>query len=100
MVMRAIKGVVDFAAGVAIGAVAGAGVAYLTAPRSGHDLRREGQDLVDEAVHAGERARVDREQELRDKFRNQVGSKEALTAPAADAMLTSDPPAAPIPFPS
>ena len=32
MVMKAIKGVVDFAAGVAVGAVAGAGIAYLTAP--------------------------------------------------------------------
>lgn len=99
MVMKAIKGVVDFAAGVAIGAVAGAGVAYLTAPRSGHDLRKEGQDLVDQAVHAGERARIDREQELRDKFRNQVDSKEALTAPIDVATLASDPPATPIPFP-
>ncbi|MEZ4532120.1 MAG: hypothetical protein R2855_14015 [Thermomicrobiales bacterium] len=41
--------VVDFAAGVAVGAVAGAGIAYLTTPRSGDDLRQEGIDLVDSA---------------------------------------------------
>ena len=78
MVMKAIKRVVDFAAGVAVGAVAGAGVAYLTAPRSGDDLRKEGQELVDTAVDTGERARLDREAELRDKFRMQVGNQEAL----------------------
>lgn len=100
MVMNAIKGAVDFAAGIAIGAIAGAGVAYLTAPRSGRDLRKDGQDLVDSARHAGDRARVDRESELRDKFRNQVGSQESLTAPVDEAGRASDRPVAPIPFPS
>ena len=100
MVLKAIKGVVDFATGVAIGAVAGAGVAYLTAPRSGKDLRSEGQHLVDEAMHAGERARTDREDELRAKFRNQIRNQDALTAPVDDAVLVSDHPSAAIPFPS
>lgn len=100
MVLKAIKGVVDFAAGVAIGAVAGAGVAYLTAPRSGKDLRQEGQNLVDEAANAGERARIDREAELRAKFRNQVKNQQALTAPVDDAMLAVERPSTAIPFPS
>lgn len=100
MVMKAIKGVVDFAAGVAVGAVAGAGIAYLTAPRSGHDLRKEGEDLVESAKHAGERARIDRESELRDKFRHKVGSQQALTTPVDAAAIASDPPLASIPFPS
>jgi gas vesicle protein len=99
MVMKAIKGVVDFAAGVAVGAVAGAGIAYLTAPRSGRDLRKEGEDLVESAKHAGERARIDRESELRDKFRNQVGSQHAFTTPVDDAAIASDPPVTAIPFP-
>ena len=100
MVMKAIKAAVDFAAGVAIGAVAGAGVAYLTAPRSGDALRAEGQDLIESAKHAGERARVDRETELRDKFRNQVGNREALSTPVDEVAIATDPPAVPVPFPS
>lgn len=90
MVMRAIKGVIDFAAGVALGAAAGAGIAYLAAPRSGDDLRKDGQDLVDSAVSAGERARIDRESELRDKFRMQVGRQQALTAPVDNDVLGSE----------
>ena len=100
MVMKAIKGVVDFAAGVAIGAIAGAGVAYLTAPQSGKDLRQEGQELIDSAKHAGERAKIDRETELRDKFRNQVGNQEALSAPVDQKELTTEVAAGSIPFPS
>ncbi len=99
MVMKAIKRVVDFAAGVAVGAIAGAGIAYLTAPRSGDELRREGQELVDTAMSAGERARIDREAELRDKFRMQVGRRDALTsAPDNDALgIETHPPTIPIP---
>ena len=58
MVMRFVRRTADFAAGVAVGAVAGAAIAYLSAPRSGDDLRKEGQELIDSAVHAGERARI------------------------------------------
>jgi gas vesicle protein len=100
MVMNVIKKVVDFAAGVAIGAVAGAGVAYLTAPRSGDALRAEGQDLIESAKHAGERARIDREAELRDKFRNQIKNQDALSTPVDTASIAAEDPAAPIPFPS
>ncbi|MCA9859634.1 MAG: YtxH domain-containing protein [Thermomicrobiales bacterium] len=98
--MRAIKRVVDFGAGVAIGAVAGAGVAYLAAPKSGADLRKEGQDLVDSAIHAGERARIDRETELRDKFRVQVDRRDALAAPADESELTTEYANTTVPFPS
>jgi gas vesicle protein len=100
MVMRFVRRTVDFATGVAVGAAAGAAVAYLAAPRSGDDLRKEGQDLIDSAVHAGERARIDREAELRDKFRTQVGHREALTHQADDIELnaTAQPPS--VPFPS
>ncbi len=100
MVMKAIKRVVDLAAGVAVGAVVGAGAAYLVAPRSGDDLRKEGQDLVDSAVSAGERARIDREAELRDKFRMQVGRSDALTSVPDNEVLGTEthPPA--VPFPS
>jgi len=91
MVMKAVKRVVDFAAGVAVGAVAGAGIAYLAAPRSGDDLRKEGQDLIDSAVDAGERARVDREAELRGKFRMQVGKRDALSTDPDNAGLDSEP---------
>ena len=98
--MKAVKRVVDFAAGVAIGAVAGAGIAYLTAPRSGDDLRKEGQDLVDSAVSAGERARTDREAELRDKFRKQVGRRDALTAAPDITVLGPETYQPTIPFPS
>lgn len=99
MVLRAIKGVVDFAAGVAFGAIAGAGVAYLTAPKSGDELRQDGQDLVDTAVSAGERARIDREAELRDKFRMQVGRQDALTSTPDNLVLGTEthPPTVPIP---
>jgi len=90
MVMNAIKRVVDFAAGVAVGAVAGAGIAYLTTPRSGDDLRQEGIDLVDSARDAGERARIDREAELRDKFRMQVGRRDALTSTPDNAVLGAE----------
>lgn len=100
MIMKALKGVVDFAAGVAIGAVAGAGVAYLTTPKSGDTLRSEGQDLIESAKHAGERARIDRETELRDKFRNQVNNQQALSTPVDEAAISTDPAVAPIPFPS
>jgi gas vesicle protein len=100
MVMNAIKRVVDFGAGVAIGAIAGAGVAYLTAPRSGDDLRKEGQELVDSAVSAGERARVDREAELRDKFRMQVDKRDALTSSPDNAVLGTETPQPAVPFPS
>lgn len=99
MLMRLIKGTVEFAAGVTVGAAAGAAVAYLTAPRSGDDLRKEGLLLLDSAMHAGERARIDREAELRDKFRMQVGNQQALTTQADDAVLGVEKPAA-IPFPS
>ena len=34
------------------------------------------------------------------KFRNQVGNRDALTTPLDDAAIASDPPTAPIPFPS
>ena len=100
MVMKAIKRVVDFGAGVAVGAIAGAGIAYLTAPRSGDDLRKEGQDLVDSAVSAGERARIDREAELRDKFRMQVGKRDALTSNPDNAVLGSETHQPTVPFPS
>lgn len=100
VVMNVIKRVVDFAAGVAVGAVAGAGVAYLTAPRSGDDLRKEGQDLVDSATTAGERARIDREAELRDKFRMQVGRSDALSTPPDDAVLGTESHQLTVPFPS
>jgi gas vesicle protein len=100
MVMNAIKRVVDFGAGVAVGAIAGAGVAYLTAPRSGDDLRKEGQELVDSAVSAGERARVDREAELRDKFRMQVDKRDALTSSPDNAVLGTETPQPAVPFPS
>ncbi len=100
MVLNAMKRVVDFAAGVAVGAVAGAGVAYLTAPRSGNDLRKEGQDLVDSATSAGERARIDREAELRDKFRMQVGRSDALSTSPDDAVLGTETQIPPVPFPS
>jgi len=98
MVMKTVKRVVDFAAGVAVGAVAGAGIAYLTAPRSGDDLRKEGTDLVESAMEAGERARIDREAELRDKFRMQVGRRDALTATPDNALLGNEaqPPTIPI----
>lgn len=93
MIKRVVKSTVDFAAGVAVGALAGAAVAYLTAPRSGDDLRREGQDLIDSAVHAGEQARLDREAELRDKFRIQVGNRDALTIdPRSSDPVASTPP--------
>ena len=100
MVMNAIKRVVDFAAGVAVGAVAGAGVAYLTAPRSGNDLRKDGQDLVDSAVSAGERARIDREAELRDKFRMQVGRNDALLTTPETTILGVETQPPTVPFPS
>ena len=100
MVMKAVKRVVDFAAGVAVGAVAGAGVAYLTAPRSGDDFRKEGLDLVDSARNAGELARVDREAELRDKFRMQVGRRDALTAEPDNEVLGAEVHPSTIPFPS
>ena len=100
MIMKAVKGVVDFAAGVAIGAIAGAGVAYLTTPRSGDTLRAEGQDLIESAKHAGERARIDRETELRDKFRHQVKNQQALSTPVDEVAISTNPPVASIPFPS
>lgn len=100
MVMNAVKRFVDFAAGVAVGAIAGAGVAYLTAPRSGDDLRQEGQQLIDTAVDAGERARIDREAELRDKFRLQVGNRDALTSTPDERRLGIETPEPTIPFPS
>src|SRR3954464_3442858 len=100
MVMEAIKGVVDFAAGVAGGAVVGAGAAYLAAPKSGRALRTDGQELIDSAKHAGERARIDRETELRDKFRNQTDNQQALSTPVDDAAIATDPPVVSIPFPS
>ncbi|HET9659604.1 MAG TPA: hypothetical protein VFP05_04705 [Thermomicrobiales bacterium] len=100
MVMKAIKGLVDFAAGVAVGAVAGAGAAYLAAPKSGRDLRSEGHGLIDSARHAGDRARIDRETELRDKFRTQVNNQDALSTPTDEAAIATDPPVTPIPFPS
>ena len=100
MVMKAIKRVVDFAAGVAVGAVAGAGVAYLAAPRSGDDLRKESQELIDSAVDAGDRARIEREAELRDKFRMRVGNREALTSTPDNAVLGSEAHETTIPFPS
>ncbi len=100
MVMKAIKGVVDFAAGVAIGAIAGAGAAYLAAPKSGRDLRADGQELIDSAKHAGERARIDRETELRDKFRNQIGNRDALSTAVDQAAIKTDPPVTAVPFPS
>jgi gas vesicle protein len=99
MVLKAIRKVVDFAAGAAVGAVAGIGVAYLTAPRSGDDLRKEGIDLVESAKTAGELARVDREAELRDKFRMQVGRQDALTATPDNAVLGTEKQPS-IPFPS
>jgi len=100
MLMKAVKRVVDFAAGVAVGAVAGVGIAYLTAPRSGDDLRKEGHDLVDSATSAGERARIDREAELRDKFRMQVGRRDALTADPDNTVLGTETHPPTIPFPS
>ena len=100
MVMKAIKRVVDFGAGVAVGAIAGAGIAYLTAPRSGDDLRKEGQELVDSAVSAGERARIDREAELRDKFRMQVGKRDALTSTPDNTVLGIETTPPTVPFPS
>ncbi len=100
MIINAIKRVVDFAAGVAVGAVAGAGVAYLTAPRSGNDLRKEGQDLVDSAVSAGERARIDREAELRDKYRMQVGRNDALVTTPDNTILGVETQPPTVPFPS
>lgn len=100
MLMKLIKGTVDFAAGVAVGAIAGATAAYLAAPRSGDDLRKESQELIDSAVQAGDRARVDREAELRDKFRAQVGNQQALTTPASNVAFGVEPSSPSIPFPS
>lgn len=99
MVMKALKSAVGFAAGASFGAVAGAGIAYLAAPRSGDDLRKEGQELIDSARDAGERARTDREAELRDKFRMQVGRRDALTAEPDNAVLGTEthPPTIPLP---
>lgn len=91
MVRKAIRKLVDFSIGIAIGGAVGAGIGYLTAPASGHDLRQQGHDLVASAKHAGERARIDREAELRDKFRVQVGNQQALSAPLDDASIASAP---------
>lgn len=82
MVRQAVRKIVEFSVGVAVGGAIGAGIGYLTAPASGDDLRQEGHDLIASAKHAGERARIDREAELRDKFRDQVGDRQALASPA------------------
>ncbi len=100
MIMKAIKTVAGFSAGVAIGALAGAAAGYLSAPRSGDDLRKESHELIDSAKQAGERARIDREAELRDKFRNQVGNQQALSAPVDETVIAGTPPATAHPFPS
>lgn len=100
MIKRAVRTVVGFSAGVAIGALAGAAAGLLSAPRSGDDLRKEGHELVDAAKEAGERARIDREAELRDKFRNQVGNQQALSAPVDETVSGGTPPATAYPFPS
>ncbi len=100
MIMKAVRTVAGFTAGVAIGALAGAAAGFLSAPHSGDDLRKEGHEVIDAAKQAGERARVDREAELRDKYRNQVGNPQALSAPVDDAVIGAKPPASVYPFPS
>lgn len=100
MLMRLIKKSVDFAAGVAIGSVAGAAVGYLVAPTSGDDLRKGGHDLVDSAREAGERARLDREAELRDMYRMRVGNQQALTSQPDNVGLGDEQTASSLPVPS
>ena len=99
MVKHAIRKLVDFSVGIALGGAIGAGIGYLTAPVSGHDLRQEGRDLIASAKEAGERARIDRENALRDKFRGQVGNQAALSEPVDETARASESPPAEIPFP-
>lgn len=92
MVKNALRKIAGFSVGIAVGAAAGAAIGYLGAPSSGDDLRKDGQELIDSARHAGERARIDRETELRDKFRDQVGNQSALSAPIDESALATEHP--------
>jgi gas vesicle protein len=68
----------SFLAGGAFGAALGAGIAMLTAPQSGDELREEIEHRVDQAKVAGLEAQTRTEEELIRRFRAEIGDSDAL----------------------
>lgn len=77
--MDAIKRMLKFGLGGALGAAIGVGVASLLAPQRGEELQRSSRRFIDEVKAEGDRAQRETEARLKEKFRVQVGDSTALT---------------------
>lgn len=80
--MDAIKRVVKFGLGGALGAAIGIGVASLLAPQRGEELQRTSRRFIEEVKAEGDRAQRETEARLKEKYRIQVNDNTALTGEA------------------
>jgi gas vesicle protein len=76
--MQSVKRLGAFVLGGTIGAGVGALVALLVTPESGDDLKKRARGLATRAQHEGDTARVEKEAELRQRFRSSVDDPTAL----------------------
>lgn len=68
----------NFAGGGLLGGAIGTAIAVLWAPQSGAELQGRISDRVRQAAAAGDRAKIEKEEELIRKFRAEVEDPEAL----------------------
>lgn len=85
--MGALRRLVSFGLGGGFGFVVGAGVALLTAPRSGAALRQQVGARAAAVKAAGDAAQAAVEEALIGRFRAEVGDPQALKAEEAQAKL-------------
>lgn len=74
------QGLFKFVVGSAVGAVIGAGVASLLAPKSGDELQADTNALLERARSEGEQARMEAEAAVAERFRQTVNDPSAFVA--------------------
>jgi len=77
--MEAIRRVLKFGLGGAVGAGIGVVVGSLLAPQKGEELQRSSRALIDEAKRAGDAAQAQKQAELEERFRARVSDPGAFT---------------------
>lgn len=74
-----LAGLLKFAAGSAVGATIGASIGALMAPKKGADTQADTAAFISTARSEGERARLEAEARVAERFRTKVHDPSALT---------------------
>lgn len=77
-----IASLAKFALGSALGATLGASIGLLMAPRSGEQTQANTAAFIDNLKTEGERARLEAETQMAERFRHKVGDPNAFTQKA------------------